>query len=67
MVFNNLSYDFLGFNWDSDVKPVDAKVGAYIDEIGPDFRAFQELGADPRWELSSRLSAIRNPNSRRKY
>jgi feruloyl esterase len=45
MVFSNLSYDFLDFNWGSDVAALDEKVGQYIDEISTDLSAFKNRGS----------------------
>ncbi|KAI0166939.1 feruloyl esterase [Hypoxylon sp. FL1284] len=45
MLFNNISYDSSTFNWGTDVDAVDAKVGAFIDEISPDLSALKENGA----------------------
>lgn len=44
IVFDNLSYDFLEFNWGSDVRAVDDKVGRYIDEISTNLSAFKNKG-----------------------
>jgi feruloyl esterase len=44
IVFDDLGYDFLKFNWGSDVEAVDEKVGRYIDEIGTDLTAFRDRG-----------------------
>jgi hypothetical protein len=44
MVFNNISYDFLEFDWGTNVEAVDANVGRYIDEISTDLSAFKDRG-----------------------
>jgi hypothetical protein len=44
MVFDNLNYNFLDFNFGSDVTSVDEKVGKYIDEIATDLSAFRNAG-----------------------
>lgn len=45
MVFDNLSYDHLNFNWGTDVDALDAKVGTFIDEINPDLSSLEAAGA----------------------
>ncbi|KUJ15963.1 tannase and feruloyl esterase [Mollisia scopiformis] len=44
VVFDNLTYDFRGFDWDRDVEAVDERVGQYIDEISPDLSTFKNGG-----------------------
>ncbi|KAH8598407.1 tannase and feruloyl esterase [Bisporella sp. PMI_857] len=44
MVFDDLSYDFLDFNWGSDVVAVDENAGRYIDEISTDLSLFRNRG-----------------------
>lgn len=44
LVFNNQSWNYFDFNFGSDVETVRDKAGRYIDEIGPDFSAFEEFG-----------------------
>ncbi|KAI1101942.1 feruloyl esterase [Jackrogersella minutella] len=45
MVFNNLTYDPLSFNWGTDIDAVNEKVGTFIDEISPDLSALKATGA----------------------
>ena len=44
MVFENLNYNFLDFDWGSDVGLVDERVGHFIDEISTDVSAFRNKG-----------------------
>jgi feruloyl esterase len=44
MVFENPAWDFRTFNYDTDVPFMDAKLGATIDGMNPDLRAFERLG-----------------------
>ncbi|KAF2495077.1 tannase and feruloyl esterase [Lophium mytilinum] len=44
LVFKDLKYDILRFNWDSDVDRVDREAGILIDEIGVDFSRFKAAG-----------------------
>lgn len=42
LVYDDLSYNASTFNWASDVGDMDAKAGAYIDEISPDLSTFAD-------------------------
>jgi feruloyl esterase len=44
IVFDNLNYDPLDFNFGTDVTSVDEKVGQYIDEITTDLSVFRNAG-----------------------
>lgn len=44
IVFDNLSYNSLDFNFESDVIAVNEKVGQYIDAISTDLSAFRNYG-----------------------
>ncbi len=44
MVFENPNWDFRTFDVDRDTRLADAKVGALVNMISPDLRAFQEHG-----------------------
>lgn len=44
LVYDNLDYNSSTFNFGSDVRDVDAKAGAYIDEISSDLSSFRKSG-----------------------
>lgn len=44
LVFQNLSFDYTKFNWDSNVKTVDEVASPLISEISPNFDAFKARG-----------------------
>jgi hypothetical protein len=44
LVFQNLSYDYTTFNWDSDAELVDKHAGPLIDNISPNLEAFRKSG-----------------------
>jgi hypothetical protein len=58
MVFDNISYDALGFNWGSDVEAMDEKVGRYIDEISTDLSTFRNRGGKILVTQGTRLISI---------
>ena len=44
LVFDNLNYDDMSFNWSSDVDTLDQRAGRYIDAISPNLSDFKNAG-----------------------
>lgn len=44
MVYNNLDYDYMTFDFDKDVPTLDSKAGQYIDEVTTDLSSFKNGG-----------------------